>query len=234
VLAAVSSAAALHSDPNHLARNIENVQIQLTIEGRQVAVHFAKGTFGQISSRIFQIVVENEHEACQLAKTANPDLPCSFESSSGHEQTTAFVSRNTTAQQRNMKRYPPLSTTDTAPRHSQDVDLAAPEALLGVATGLREEVLPVVARSQRKSLMLHKLEEDGMQQEDTVGGRGSANQEHYPPTSNINRIQQELPPSTSASPLTTPVPPTVASTNDQAENQAPQKRQANQEVSITI
>jgi hypothetical protein len=232
VLAAISSTAVLHSEPNYLVQNIENVKIQLTIEGIQVAMHFAKGTFGQLSSRVFQIVVENEHEACQLAKIANPDLPCSFEleSSRGHEQTNAFVSRNTTAQQRNMKRYTPLSTIDTEPRHSQDLALAAPEALLGVTTRLREQVLPMVARSQRKTLMLHKLAEKGMQQGDTVAVRDSAKQEYYPPTSNMNRIQRDLRPSTSASPLTTPCPPTVASTNEQADNQPPKEHHATQEV----
>jgi hypothetical protein len=132
-LAAISSAADLDSGPNYRVQNIENVEITLTIEGRLVALHVTKGTFGQVSSRVFQIVVNNVDEACQLAKLTNPDLQCFVE----HKQTNGFISRNSTAKQHDTNRYSRLSTTLTASRHALDPELealredvaAAPQAL---------------------------------------------------------------------------------------------------------
>jgi hypothetical protein len=136
LLAVISSAADLDSGPNYRVQNIENVEITLTIEGRLVALHVTKGTFGQVSNLVFEIVVNDVDEACQLAKLTNPDLQCFVESE--HKQTNGFISRNSTAKQHDTNRYSPLSTTLTASRHAldpeletlrEDVAAGAPQAL---------------------------------------------------------------------------------------------------------
>jgi hypothetical protein len=105
---------------------IENVQIKLTIEGRPVTVRLTNGALGRVSSRVFQLEVDDEHEACQLAITTNLAVgPCSFESPREHEQRNVFLSRNSSAQQSDKRAYFPLPTTHTTPRHALDRDLHA-------------------------------------------------------------------------------------------------------------
>jgi hypothetical protein len=84
VIAVLSAAAVSHPGPNYRGRveNVENVELKMTVTGKPVSLQFLKATIGQLSSRVFQIVVDNEHEACQLAKIVNPnlgELSCSAE-----------------------------------------------------------------------------------------------------------------------------------------------------------
>jgi hypothetical protein len=75
---------------------------------------------------VFQLEVDDEHEACQLATTTNLAVgPCSFESPRKHEQRNVFFSRNSSAQQSDKRAYFPLPTTHTTPRHALDLDLHA-------------------------------------------------------------------------------------------------------------
>jgi hypothetical protein len=135
-LAAISSAAVLHPAPDYPVQIIENVQIKLTIEGRPVAVEFTRGTLGQLSSGVFQIAVEDEDEACMLAKLANPSLSCSFESPREHEQSNGFLSRNSTAQHNGPKTKAdlPLPMPHTTPVQGLDQDLDAPKEDLDVVS----------------------------------------------------------------------------------------------------
>jgi hypothetical protein len=125
--AAILSTAASDPEQNYYSDQIiENVQIKLTIEGRPVTVRLTKGALGRLSSRVFQIEVDDEHEACQLATTTNLAIgPCSFESPREHEQRNVFFSRNSSAQQSEKRAYFPLPMTHTTPRHALDLDLHA-------------------------------------------------------------------------------------------------------------
>jgi hypothetical protein len=140
--AAILSTAALDPEQTYYSDQIiENVQIKLTIEGRPVTVRLTSGALGRISSRVFQLEVNDEHEACQLATTTNLAVgPCSFESPREHEQRNVFLSRNSLAQQSDKRAFFPLPTTHTTPRHALDLDVhASAEDVGAVAEALELE-----------------------------------------------------------------------------------------------
>jgi hypothetical protein len=99
--------------------------------GNPVKVQLKKATIRQLSSRVFQIVVNDEHEACQLAKTIDPDLsPClrPDERAHEHEQSDVIVSRNVSANQRKPpenKLPPPKTLSRISAKQPPDVLLQA-------------------------------------------------------------------------------------------------------------
>jgi hypothetical protein len=105
VLAVISVASSSLTETRNQG-NATSVKIEMHF-GQPAKVQLTKAIIRQLSSRVFQIVVDDEHEACQLAKTINPDLsPCiraderAHERAHEREQSDIIVSRNDTTNQR--------------------------------------------------------------------------------------------------------------------------------------
>jgi hypothetical protein len=84
--------------------NTTNVKIEMNFD-TPTKTQSLQATISQLSSSVFQIVVADEHQACQLARIINSDLsPCFHEQTkeNGPEDTDAVVfDRNVTSKQRN-------------------------------------------------------------------------------------------------------------------------------------
>jgi hypothetical protein len=87
-------------------RNQRNATVQIEMNfGKPAKLKLTNATIGQLSSGVFQIVVGDEHGACQLAKKIiNPDLsPCTREDKDERDReikTESAITRKYTTKQR--------------------------------------------------------------------------------------------------------------------------------------
>jgi hypothetical protein len=100
--------------------NATSIKIEMDF-GKPAKLQLANVTIEQFSGNIFQIVVNDEHGACQLAKIINSDLsPCIRENKGAHEreENRTVVSRNNIAEQRkrpeNSRKPPEMHTSISA------------------------------------------------------------------------------------------------------------------------
>jgi hypothetical protein len=103
LLAATISAAASSQAEMRTQGNSTNVMIEMNFE-KLTKTQLLQAVISQLSSSVFQIVVADEHQACQLARIINSDLsPCFHEQRKENEleDTDAVVFyRNDTSKQR--------------------------------------------------------------------------------------------------------------------------------------
>jgi hypothetical protein len=79
LLAATISAAASSKAEIRIQGNSTNVKIEMNFD-KPTKTQLLQGVVSQLSSSVFQIVVTDEHQACQLARIINSDLsPCFHE-----------------------------------------------------------------------------------------------------------------------------------------------------------
>jgi hypothetical protein len=103
LLAAMISAAASSQAEMRIQGNSTNVKIEMNFD-TPTKTQSLQAVISQLSSSVFQIVVPDEHQACQLARIINSDLsPCFHEQRKENEpeDTDAVVFyRNVTSKQR--------------------------------------------------------------------------------------------------------------------------------------
>ena len=103
LLAATISAAASSQAEMRTQGNSTNVKIEMNFD-TPTKIQSLQAVISQLSNSVFQIVVADEHQACQLARIINSDLsPCFHEQRKKNEpdDTDAVViSRNDTSKQR--------------------------------------------------------------------------------------------------------------------------------------
>jgi hypothetical protein len=103
LLAATISAAASSQAEIRIQGNSTNVKIEMNFE-KPTKTQSLQAVISQLSSSVFQIVVADEHQACQLARIINSDLsPCFHEQRKENEpeDTNAVVFyRNATSKKR--------------------------------------------------------------------------------------------------------------------------------------
>jgi hypothetical protein len=97
ILVAISAGVVSPSEPGFGGRVEEIENVQMTISRRAAALFkFTKGTIGHLSKRVFQLELNDDHEACQLIQIINPDFgPCETENKRLGEQTDLVVSPDT-------------------------------------------------------------------------------------------------------------------------------------------
>jgi hypothetical protein len=104
-LAVISAACSSQTKTKNQRNATSEVVIQIEMNfGKPARLQLTNATIGQLSSGVFQLVVGDEHEACQLAKIINPDLsPCIREDEDKRERkidTEPVISDNDTTKQR--------------------------------------------------------------------------------------------------------------------------------------
>jgi hypothetical protein len=101
--ATISAAASSQADEMRIQGNSTNVKIEMDFE-KPTKTQSLQAVISQLSSSVFQIVVADEHQACQLARIINSDLsPCFHEQRKENEPgaTGAVVfHHNVTSKQR--------------------------------------------------------------------------------------------------------------------------------------
>jgi hypothetical protein len=116
VLAAISAAGSSQTEASNRG-NATSVKIEMNF-GKPATLQLMKAAISQISSRVFQIVVGDEHEACQLAKLINPDRSSCFRENGHeqeHEESGTFGSHKDTAKQHKSQEHNrPLPKTQTS------------------------------------------------------------------------------------------------------------------------
>jgi hypothetical protein len=117
LLAATISAAASSQAEIRIQGNSTNVKIEMNFD-KPAKTQSLQAVISQLSMSVFQIVVSDEHQACQLAKIINSDLsPCFHEQRKENEpeDTDAVVfSRKTVQTVQNALRLPKKHTRISA------------------------------------------------------------------------------------------------------------------------
>jgi hypothetical protein len=116
VLAATISAAASSQAEIRTQGNSTNVKIEMSFD-TPTKMHSLQAAISQLSNSVFQIVVSDEHQACQLARIINSDLsPCFHEQwkeTEPDDTDAAVFYRNGTSKKRKTARNALWDANDT-------------------------------------------------------------------------------------------------------------------------